>query len=392
MKVALVVPVDFTAVLCCKEWIKDLKARSGGNLVVIGACYPDENNYQKVLSDWGVNFEIVEMDRHVNPLRDLKYTFSLYQLFKRYKFDYVLTTCTKPNIYGPIAARLAGTRNILSSVWGRGSAYLDDTGYKQRALRWILDLLYRQAFWVASAVWFTNMNDLKYFAEQKIVSTDKAILTKNYIDIEKYAPDVVDETSQLKLREELGLTSDDKVVVSVSRMIWSKGIREFAEAAQLLSETHPQYKFFLVGSEELTSHDAVPKETLEEYSRGSNFSWLGFVEDVLPLYSIADLAVLPSYYREGGYPRGLTEPMAMGKAVIAADTPDCRSPVEDGVNGYLVEPKNSTDLAEKIKLILSDRTKLHDFGKASLAKARAEYDEKVIVPKMDDEFFLRCNR
>ena len=59
------------------------------------------------------------------------------------------------------------------------------------------------------------------------------------------------------------------------------------------------------------------------------------------LYQISDLSVLPSYYKEGGYPRALIEAMALGKPVIAANTLDCKGPVENNFNGYLVKPYNS---------------------------------------------------
>ena len=142
MKIALVVPLDFTAVLCCKIWIEDLQLRSDDKLVVIGEYFPDKNNYQEELRSWGVVFEHVPMSRHINPLLDLKYMWSLWKIFRKYKFDYVLNTCTKPNIYGPLAARLAGTNKILISVWGRGSAYLENQNIKFKILRFLLNNLY----------------------------------------------------------------------------------------------------------------------------------------------------------------------------------------------------------------------------------------------------------
>jgi galacturonosyltransferase len=39
----------------------------------------------------------------------------------------------------------------------------------------------------------------------------------------------------------------------------------------------------------------------------------------------------------------------MAKALIAADTPGCRSLIEEGVNGYLCREKDSEDLARKMK-------------------------------------------
>ena len=77
----------------------------------------------------------------------------------------------------------------------------------------------------------------------------------------------------------------------------------------------------------------------------------------------------------------------MGKPVIAADTPDCRSPIENGKNGYLVPPRDSKSLAECILKIMSDDQLRHKFGKYSAKRAKLEYDEKIIIPEMDKVFF-----
>ena len=254
-------------------------------------------------------------------------------------------------------------------------------------LKKMLDILYRNSFFLSTRVWFTNPNDVAYFVNKGYIKREKVILTKNYIDVEKYSPKILSSNKKTRLMDELGLLETDKVVISVGRMIYPKGVKEFVEASKILALDHPEIKFLLVGNEELTSPDAVPGEFLRESSKSANFQWLGFRDDVLDLYSISHLAVLASYYREGGYPRALTEPMAMGKAVIAADTPDCRGPVEDGKNGYLVQAKDSLDLADKISKILLDDKDISKFGDYSLVKARSEYDERVIVGDLTTEFF-----
>ena len=105
------------------------------------------------------------------------------------------------------------------------------------------------------------------------------------------------------------------------------------------------------------------------------------------LYSLSDLAVLPSYYKEGGHPRGLLEPMSMGKPVIAADTVDCRSPVEHGKNGYLVPIKDPEALASAIEDLMKDALKRKEFGEYSRKKVLAEYDEGVVIKQMFGEFY-----
>jgi len=387
MKIALVVPIDISGFLFCKELIRDLLDRSDGELIVIGDNFSDSKEYVQIIESWGAPFQRVAMTQHINPWRDIFYTYKLYQIFSKNNFDMVVTICTKPNIYGAIAARLAGVKRFVPAVFGRGTAYLDDPSFSRTILKKILDNLYRLSFSLSTRVWFTNPNDVKYFVDEGVVDSKKVILTRNYIDVEKYAPRTLAPNKKQTLMAELSLSDSDKVVICVGRMIWSKGIKEFVEAANILASDHSEIKFLLVGAEELTSPDAVPGEYLRSHSMSENFQWLGFRDDVLDLYAISDLAVLASYYREGGYPRALTEPMAMGKAVIAADTPDCRSPVEDGKNGYLVQAKNSGELAEKISTLLLDDILIKKFGDYSLDKARSEYDERLVVKEFTAELF-----
>ena len=167
----------------------------------------------------------------------------------------------------------------------------------------------------------------------------------------------------------------------IARMIWAKGIREFVEAAVSLNTALPSLHFVLVAPLEDGSEGAVPASYIERYKSKTNLHWLGFRDDIEALIKLCDVAVLPSYYKEGGYPRALLEPMAMGKPVIAADTTDCRGPVEHGVTGYLVPPRDSGELTKAIARLIEDPDLRKRFGAKSRDKIEQEFDEDVIVPQ-----------
>lgn len=125
--------------------------------------------------------------------------------------------------------------------------------------------------------------------------------------------------------------------------------------------------------------------TIRENEKFDNFKWLGFRKDVRELYALSDLAVYPSFYREGGYPKGLTEPMSMGKPLVTTDSVHCRGTVDDGKNGYIVPIKDSKAFAKAIREIICDEAKLQEFGKNSRMKALNEFDEKKIVRELIQE-------
>ena len=381
MKIAIIIPNDFSIVWFCGELVKALQAGGRNEVCVIADIHDgyERGHYADIMEEWGLKHIPLEFYRFVNPLRDFRYLLSLHRILRVQSVDMVVNISTKPNLYGSIAARLAGVDRIVCSVWGLGLAFADAHGLKARSLRMIVKALYRIAFSVSEKVWFTNKNDHDYMVSRGIVAPGKAILTKNYVNTNEFRPSVVPEEKQLALRRELGIADEDKVVIMLARMSWAKGVREFVEAAGVLRRELPDLKFVLVGPEDIGSSDRVPRSYLIDSEKPDNFMWLGFRRDVKELYSISDVAVYPSYYREGGYPRGLTEPMAMSKPVITTDSIHCRGTVEDGRNGFVVPIRDSAALAGAIRKIVCDDELAKNFGEYSRLKAVNEFDETTVI-------------
>jgi N,N'-diacetylbacillosaminyl-diphospho-undecaprenol alpha-1,3-N-acetylgalactosaminyltransferase len=273
-------------------------------------------------------------------------------------------------------AKLAGVSQIVLAVRGLGATFGQAHTPGERLVNAVASRSYRIACGLGSRVWFINPNDLAVFLRRRYVTQQKSLLTSNGIDLEVFATPVSAQRLQ-QLREELKMHAGERAVIMVARIIWTKGVGEFVEAARLLAERMPQVRFLLVGPHEPGSPGEVPEEYVRAAERTANFSWLGFRKDMVELYALADLAVLPSYYKEA-YPRALLEPMAQAKPVIAADTDGCRDPVEHGRNGYLVPPKDAHALAEAIAKLMMDPDLAQEFGRCSLEKVRAEFDVKSV--------------
>lgn len=377
MKIAIVIPNSLSALLFCKGMINNMKSVDGYDIHII--C--QEDIHADKLRELGVNIINLDMYRFISPIRDTLYLVKLYKIIKREGFDVVLNFSTKPNFYGPIAAKMANVKTIISHIVGLGATFLPNNGIKSILLQNILLRLYHISCKLCDKVWFTNPNDLNLFISWDIINKKKVVLTKNYLDVDYYSSTTVDSTSIFGLKKELDIRDKDRVVIMVARMIWSKGIKEFAEASEILKDKHPHIKFLLVAPLEPNALDSVPESYIRQIEQKSNLKWLGFRSDVKSLYALSDLAVLPSYYKEGGYPRALTEPMAMGKPIITTESEDCRGTVEEGKNGYLVPVKDSKALAAAISLLIEDNDKLIQFGQYSRLKAERDFDENKIVPQ-----------
>ena len=379
LKVAIIIPNDFSIVWFCEVLVKQLMINNEVTVICDIHDGYEHGHYLDIIKQWGVKHKHVSFYRFFNPIKDFKYIVSLYKCLKEERFDMVMNISTKPNLYGSIAARLAKVDRIICSVWGLGLAFSDNKSIKTKILKFFAKQLYRFAFKVSEKVWFTNKIDHEYFVSRSIIEQSKTLLTKNYVNVRDYSAASVSSEVSEKLKYKLGYLETDQVVIMLSRLSWAKGVRQFCEASEFLREKYPEVKFLLVGPEDLGSIDSVPRSYIESYQKQNNFSWIGFRRDVKELYSICDLAVYPSYYREGGYPRGLTEPMAMGKPVITTDSVHCSGAVEDGVTGILVPIKSSVALSAAIEKIITDKALAADFGKKSREKAVAELSEDVII-------------
>ena len=191
-----------------------------------------------------------------------------------------------------------------------------------------------------------------------------------------FAP--IDPESARRVRLEHGLR-DEIAVVMVSRVIRSKGVLEFAAAARAVRTKSPAVRFILVGPEDRASLDALTTTELEAVRE--SVTWLGPRNDVREILGMADIFVFPSFYREG-VPRALLEAASMGLPLVAADVPGSRDIVDDGVNGYLVPPRDPEAIVDAVlRLAASPDLRLR-FGEQSRKRAVLRFDLAAVAARM----------
>lgn len=386
MKIAIVCPNDFSIVNFCGEFVNQLE-QNNNKIYVISGVHGEHGEktsgyYKDIMDSWGICHLPIKYYRFFSISKDLRYIYSLYKIIKNNDFDLVINIATKANIYCTIVSKILRVPKIVCCNWGLGVVFSENINLKVKLIRFILIKLYWISFKLSDKIWFTNKFDYEWFIKDGIMDKEKSFLTKNYVNTNDYSPTIADENKKLKLKEDLGLNSDDKIVVMIARMSWAKGVKEFVDSANIFRKKYNKVKFILIGPLDDGSADSVPESYLNENQNHNNFIWTGFKKDVKTFYAISHLAVLPTYYREGGYPRGLTEAMAMGKPIIATDSVHCRGTIENGKNGYHVPIKSSEGLADAIEKIITDESKIKSFGIYSRQKALDEFDEKKIISQV----------
>jgi len=139
--------------------------------------------------------------------------------------------------------------------------------------------------------------------------------------------------------------------------------------------------FYHIVNRGVASPTAITKEQMDRWVKEGLVNYLGSSDNVRVEIAQADCIVLPSYYREGT-PRVLLESASMQKPIITTDNVGCRDVVDDGVNGYLCEVRNSEDLASKMEMMINlSKDERIAMGKAGRKKIVKEFDEKIVINK-----------
>ena len=352
----------------------DLFASMIHNGCEITALLPQGSKTQ-ALNNIGVQVRYITINRFINPVHDLFYLFKIFRLLKEIKPDVVYTNTIKPNTYGMIAAKWAKVPRRVGCVAGIGRGFDSPKSWKDWLVNRMVLLLYRMGGRRTDMFWFQNGDDMELFNSLQIVPREKSLLVRGSgINVNDFSPEDGNVKIIALLRDELNLSPDTVVITMVARVDWPKGVGDFIEASRIAQYWKRNVRFLLVGFRDPYDKNSIRDKPLETTE---TFQWLGKRDDIKNILSVSDIVTLPSYYREG-VPRSLLEGMAMGKPIVTTDTPGCRETVEEGINGFLVPPKNPEALANALEILVDDAEKRVQFGKESFRKAHSEFSCQIV--------------
>ena len=163
-----------------------------------------------------------------------------------------------------------------------------------------------------------------------------------------------------------------KTVIFLGRLHESKGLHEIIEACRILKAENFDFQFRCFGAGALK--DFFVEKMTEILGEKFYFGGVVSGKEKWKQLAASDAFLLPSRYGEG-LPIAMLEAMAAGCVVIAADVASVRAVVEDGVNGFLVEPYNTAQIVSKLKYLLSGEVDWRSLRR----KARATIEEKYAI-------------
>jgi phosphatidylinositol alpha-1,6-mannosyltransferase len=166
------------------------------------------------------------------------------------------------------------------------------------------------------------------------------------VDVEKFNP-----MDSKAVRQQFGL-GNEPCVLFVGSLIPRKGLPFLVEAAKKIVQENADTKFLIVGEGPLKYQLTV---ALESANLSGNFRFLGNLKEeaLSAAYNCADVFVLPSIQEGQGIV--LLEAQASSKPVVAFDVGGVNEAVRNGETGLLVKRGSSSELADALLRLLSDK-------------------------------------
>jgi glycosyltransferase involved in cell wall biosynthesis len=337
----------------------------GFKIVVIA---PDDE-YSSLLIEEGCSFISIDFDnKSESPLQDMALYRQLKKIYRQSKPDLIFHFVIKPNIYGSLAASKLNIPSV-SVVTGLGYPFA-----RRNWLYHLVKWLYKRALRHVTEAWFLNNEDAKVFITEKIINIQKVkVLPGEGVNTEYFSPDIP-----------ATLPKNGRFIFLMScRLLWSKGIGVYADAARILQKKNIEARFELIGFFEKHHPDSISQEQLHAWEQEGLIHFNGFAKDVRPYLKNADCLVFPSFYNEG-VPRGLMEAASMELPIITSLNRGCKEVVLNNSNGYVCTPNDPFDLADKMEKMMNlsadERSRMGKNGRALVIK---KFDVKKVIEEYD---------
>lgn len=320
--------------------------------------------------DAGGRVVVVEMQRHISPLRDLRSLWQMIRVLRKEKPAMVHSMTPKAGLICMIAAWLCRVPVRVHTF--TGLVFPTSTGLKRRIL--------------VATDWLTCTCATHIIPEGEGVKRDllnngitkKPIKVLGYgncrgVDVSRFdrTPEVMAEADKLR-------KTDKFTFISIGRLVGDKGINELVEAFCHLNRELPNTRLVLVGSYE-PNLDPIKSETIKAIEETPAIEAVGSQKDVRTWLTVADCAVLASY-REG-FPNVVIEAGAMGLPQIVTDINGANEIIIEGKNGTIVPPKDVDALYEAMKRMVTDI----DWRKSLATNARP-----LIASRYEQSYVRKC--
>jgi glycosyltransferase involved in cell wall biosynthesis len=172
------------------------------------------------------------------------------------------------------------------------------------------------------------------------------------------------------------------VLLFLSTLVAEKGFLDMLRALPRVMDRVGTIRAIFAGELCSQRDKEAAEELTDRFGVGAIAEFVGPVGPARKqeLLEMTDVFILPS--KNEGHPFAVLEAMAAGLPIVATKVGCIPETVQDGLNGFLIEPGDVEKLAEKICILLTDDVLRLKMGQASRERFRREFTFEIFQHRM----------
>lgn len=288
---------------------------------------------------------ISALKRNILPWWDLIALLKMIRDLKKGRYHIVHTHTAKAGFLGRMAAKLSGVPIIVHTL--HGTTFHDSNNPVVKKIYIALERLV--AYFTDKFIVVGNDLKAKYLA-QKIGCSEKFTTIYSGFEVAAFvdAGRISETTRRLELNK-IGISNEDIVIGTVSRLEPRKGHVYLFQVAQKIIEQFPTCKFLIVGEGYYRSQ---LEQQVRQFHLSDAIKFLGYRADIARAISLFDIFVLTSLWE--GLPRVLVQAALVGKPIVTFAVEGAREVVHDRINGFIVPLHDTESLAQKLLVLMQN--------------------------------------
>jgi|LauGreDrversion4_1035100.scaffolds.fasta_scaffold00155_20 glycosyltransferase involved in cell wall biosynthesis len=361
-----------------KKLIIGITAEGSVNLLLGQMAFYKSQGYQtfllapysersaKFCENEGCEHLIIDIEREISLLKDLKTLLKIYKIFKKIKPDIINLGTPKVSLLGMLAAFAVGVPKRIYTC--RGFRFEHEKGNKRKvliAMEKVTSLFAHQVICISNSVENLGIKH-QIFKKNKSTVINKG--SSNGVNLSLFNPnDLNFQNVKNELQKKYNLKN--KLVFGfLGRIVDRKGINELYEVFCEMYQLNENLRLFLVGPFEISQID--DKSLIQKIDNHPGIINYGRVkqEDVPGYILTMDVFVLPAWWE--GFGNVLVQAAAMGIPVISTTGTGTIDAVSDRFNGILIPVKDKKKLHEAMSKLAEDESLRQQFGANGLVWAK----------------------
>jgi len=280
----------------------------------------------------------------------------LISILKKEKPDIAHTHLFGADVYGSLAARLAGVKYLVSTEHNLNY----NEGFIKNIVKIFVGKLFNNIIAVSDAV-------KNHIIKVNYIKIKKILVIYNGVDVNKFYQ-FHDGLNSIKNNQKI-------IIGSIGRLTKQKGFEYLIEAVAKLSGRN--IECLIAGDGELKTQ---LQEKVKKFNLENKIKFLGWQKDIKSFLAKIDIFILPSLWE--GFGIAILEAGSAGLPVIASNVDGIKEIIEDNKDGLLIKPADSAELAKKIEYLFGHR----EFGAELAASLRTKIKNNFTIEKIAAEY------